>query len=152
MDSVIWILVCDATTPKFCLISIIITHKTCFTQIFNHSVLQLHPFLIYMLTSHFSQWLHSGLPIGHRWYERVDWLLCAFLLMVYFSGFHPVWAVLGGWIFSHSGTQRRGVCKCIVSEYSEQVFSGSSFNLQVGQLPVLTELCFLCHNVSSAGR
>lgn len=33
-------------------------------------------------------------------------------------------------------------------KYSEQVFSGSYFNLQVGQLPVLTEL-FFCATMTS---
>lgn len=56
--------------------------------------------------------------------------------------------------FSHFGTQAHSVCvnvapaSCSAVEYSEQVFSGSYFNLQVGQLPVLTELCF-CATMTS---
>lgn len=102
--------------------------------------------------SHFSQWLHSGLPIGH-WYERVDWLLCGFLLMVNFNGFHPACAVLGGWVF-FTPWYTDIVCvnvysaSCSALKHSEQVFSGSYFNLQVGQLPVLTEL-FFCATVTS---
>lgn len=46
--------------------------------------------------------------------------------------------------FFHTLVRRHSVCKCLscIMKYSEQVFSGSYFNLQVGQLPVLTELFF----------
>lgn len=64
----------------------------------------------------------------------MDWLLCRFLLMVYFNGFHPACAVLGAWFF-HTLVHSPSACKClscIIIKCSEQVFSGSCFNLQVG--------------------
>lgn len=51
--------------------------------------------------------------------------------------------------FFHTSVHRHPACvnvspaSCSAVEYSEQVFSGSCFNLQVGQLPSLTELSFV---------
>lgn len=103
---------CDVTTPVLCLTVIKTAHKTCFSQIFNHSALRCCRFWIYMWMSHFSQWLHSGLPIGHWWYERVDWLLCGFLSMVCWNGFHAARVALQRWIFFNTLTHR-GTYKCL---------------------------------------